>query len=452
MAHRVELGAWMRAVAGHRVPFRVLALVATLNLSASAHAGLTLDEAFRIAESANPALQSARSARAAAEGEVSEASGLLFNNPVVAGDFVRRQLSGSAPVVDQAVLGQSWGEWGAGLSQTFEVAGQHGYRRDAAKAGLDAARLSIEAVLRTLRADVERAFVVVLALQARIEIEREALRVAEETAEAVRKRVKGGEDSKLEGNLASIEAERARNQLRLLGEQLTNARAVLASLLQLPPSDLPEAIGELAPGPAPYSFEALLDAAAGRPQLRTLESRERAARSRLALEQAAVYPDVTLGVGVGREGLNDARERLTIFSVSVPLPLFRRNQQQSAELYEAAQTQIERQAATRDARAQVVALRQNLESLRARVNRLDRVGAAQARGEPAAVFYRVPCRRARIGRIAAGEPAGARWPARSAGRDHRAAPDARGDRGGRRMDGPAGKTPMSFSATPLSTS
>lgn len=371
MAHRVELGAWMRAVAGHRVPFRVLALVATLNLSASAHAGLTLDEAFRIAESANPALQSARSARAAAEGEVSEASGLLFNNPVVAGDFVRRQLSGSAPVVDQAVLGQSWGEWGAGLSQTFEVAGQHGYRRDAAKAGLDAARLSIEAVLRTLRADVERAFVVVLALQARIEIEREALRVAEETAEAVRTRVKGGEDSKLEGNLASIEAERARNQLRLLGEQLTNARAVLASLLQLPPSDLPEAIGELAPGPAPYSFEALLDAAAGRPQLRTLESRERAARSRLALEQAAVYPDVTLGVGVGREGLNDARERLTIFSVSVPLPLFRRNQaaigRASTEL---AQTQIERQAATRDARAQVVALWQNLESLRARVNRL----------------------------------------------------------------------------------
>ena len=371
MAHRVELGAWMRAVAGNRVSFRVLALVATLNLSASAHAGLTLDEAFRIAESANPALQSARSARAAAEGEVSEASGLLFNNPVVAGDFVRRQLSGSAPVVDQAILGQSWGEWGAGLSQTFEVAGQHGYRRDAAKAGLDAARLSIEAVLRTLRADVERAFVVVLALQARIEIEREALRVAEETAEAVRKRVKGGEDSKLEGDLASIEAERARNQLRLLGEQLTNARAVLASLLQLPPSDLPEAIGELAPGPAPYSFEALLDAAAWRPQLRTLESRERAARSRLALEQAAVYPDVTLGVGVGREGLNDARERLTIFSVSVPLPLFRRNQaaigRASTEL---AQTQIERQAATRDARAQVVALWRNLESLRARVDRL----------------------------------------------------------------------------------
>jgi len=371
MAHRVELGAWMRAVAGNRVSFRELALVATLNLSASAHAGLTLDEAFRIAESANPALQSARSTRAAAEGVVSEASGLLFNNPVVAGDFVRRQVSGSAPIVDQAILGQTWGEWGAGLSQTFEVAGQHGYRRDAAKAGFDAALRNIDAVLRALRADVERAFVVVLALQARIDIEREALRVAEDTAEAVRKRVRAGEDSKLEGNLASIEAERAHNQLRLLGEQLTSARTVLASLLQLPPSDLPEAIGELAPGPAPYTFETLLEAAATRPQLRTLESRERAARSQLALEQAAVYPDVTLGVGMGREGFNDARERLTLFSVSVPLPLFRRNQagigRASTEL---AQTQIERQAALRDARAQVVALWRNLKSLRARVERL----------------------------------------------------------------------------------
>lgn len=371
MAHRPGSGASERALARSGSTFRGLALAAVLNLSAPVHAGLTLDQAFRIAESANPALQAARAERAAAEGAVSEASGLLFNNPVAAGDLVRRQVSGSVPTVDQALVGQSWGEWGAGLSQTFEVAGQHGYRRDAARAGFDAALLNIEAVLRTLRADVERAFVLVLALQARIEIEREALRVAEETAEAVRKRVRAGEDSRLEGNLASIEAERARNQLRLLGEQLTSARAVLAALLQLPPSDLPDAIGELAPGAAPYTFEALLDAAARRPQLRTLETRERAARSQLALEQAAVYPDVTLGVGTGREGLNDARERLTLFSVSVPLPLFRRNQagigRASTQL---AQTQIERQAALRDARAQVIALWQNLESLRARVDRL----------------------------------------------------------------------------------
>ena len=99
----------------------------------------------------------------------------------------------------------------------------------------------------------------------------------------MRKRVIAGEDSRLDGNLASVEAERSQNQLTVLQEQLLEARAELAALLQLPPADLPEASGAIEVAPTKHPLEALLASAANRPYLRSLELREQAARSRLDL-------------------------------------------------------------------------------------------------------------------------------------------------------------------------
>ncbi|MFP5407598.1 MAG: TolC family protein, partial [Gammaproteobacteria bacterium] len=84
-------------------------------------------------------------------------------------------------------------------------------------------------------------------------------------------------------------------------------------------------------------------------------------------------PDLTVGVQVGREGPAIGRERLTTFTVSMPLPLFKRN---AAAIGQAAtnlaETQIERQATLRNLPAQVHALWLQLQSLQARVERLQR--------------------------------------------------------------------------------
>ena len=100
--------------------------------------------------------------------------------------------------------------------------------------------------------------------------------------------------------------------------------------------------------------------------------REAAAAKRLGLERAAVYPDITVGVNVGREGPGEAREKLVGVSLSLPLPLFRRNAAGIGRATtELTQAQIERQAADRDIPAQVRALWRNVESLHARVKRLE---------------------------------------------------------------------------------
>ena len=357
----VPAAAWAQALGSTPVPAP----------SGSSEAGamtvqrLSLRETLGLAETANPTLRVRQAQLAAAEGLRTDANALLFNNPQVATDLTRRAVPQSGAGNERRQ------EWRAGLSQTLEIAGQRGHRREAADAALAALRAEIADALRTTRTVAAQRFYRVLALQQRVVLERQALELFEGTATAIQKRRAAGEDTKLDANIAAVEAERARNQLAIAQEQLLAARSDLAATIQLPPGKLPEAVGELAVTPMRFSLADALAALDTQPRLRALVERESSATSRLKLEQAARYPDVTVGMNVGREGPSGARERLTTLSVSVPLPLFKRNATGIGQaLSDLSQAQIERQATFRDTRANVNALWLRLDSLEARVRRL----------------------------------------------------------------------------------
>jgi cobalt-zinc-cadmium efflux system outer membrane protein len=321
---------------------------------------MTLDEAWQAAEAASPVLRSAHANLLALDAQIAEANSTLWNNPQVSGEFARR-------VTPQPGLSeQNTRDWALGISQAFETGGQPQYRREAAQSEKAALEAQLNELRRQLRAEVGRSFIQVLGLQQRIALEDEAVKTVLHAASAVRSRVVAGEDTRLDGNVADVEVGRARTQLAAASAQLIEARAQLASLLQMPPGELPLAQGELDRA-ATYSLAELLGSANLRPQFEALTQRERAARSRLSLERAAVSPDVTVGFGVAREGPGEARDRVTGVSVSVPLPIFRRN---AAAIGRAAadltQVQIDRQAAEREARASVIALWSKLDALRSR--------------------------------------------------------------------------------------
>jgi len=187
---------------------------------------LTLEDAWRLADEANPALRAAQANVPAAEGELRDARAPLWNNPQVSMERRRKEV----PQVSSPT--QVNREWSLGFAQTFEIAGQQGARRTSAEQSLAATRQVIAETRRQVRAEVESRFARVLSLQLRIQTEETTLNLIEDAAKAVGKRVAAGEDSRLDGNLARVEAERARNQVALLREQLIQARAELAALLQ----------------------------------------------------------------------------------------------------------------------------------------------------------------------------------------------------------------------------
>jgi cobalt-zinc-cadmium efflux system outer membrane protein len=328
---------------------------------------LTLGAALQIAETSNATLRARQAEVDAAQGAHSEARSPLFNNPQLSADRTRREVpqSGLAPTERRR-------EWGAGISQTLEIAGQQGLRRDTASATLTAVQEDIEATRREVRADVAQQFYRVLGLQERITIEEQAVRLFEGTATAVRKRRSVGEDTRLDANLAAVESERSRNQLSLLQEQRADAAAELGRLMQSKGSRL-QVNGDLERDLmlSMPTLDELLASSMSQPRLRSFLAKETAAKAKLGLERASRYPDVTLGVNVGREGSMDARERLTTVTLSVPLPLFKRNQaaigRASTDL---TQAQIDRESATRDAENQVRVLWSRLQSLKQRVQRL----------------------------------------------------------------------------------
>lgn len=346
--------------------FLISFTIYTTCLAGDASAALfTLEEAWRLAEQANPALRKSQARLSVATGEVDDSRALLFNNPEVFGELRNRES-------ESGVLEDSNHEGILGLSQTFETGGQQGARRIVAWHTLAAAQETIRETRRQVRTEVETRFIEVLSLQERVATEQETLRLIEAAAHVAQKRVAAGEDSRLEGNLAQVEAERARNQLAQLEEQLIQARAELATLLQLPADILPEISGSLTPTPDKLTLDDLLGSVMHRPALRALEFRENAARSQLNVERGAVYPDVTLSLFRETEQGIDNEDDITGLSVSLPLPIFRRNAAGIGRaMTELTQTQIERQAADRDAGAQVRVLWRQSESLRARLARLE---------------------------------------------------------------------------------
>lgn len=360
-----------------RFPLLALALVlaaSSVPASAQTTAGvspLTLTEALRLAETASPAVRAREAQLAAAQGARREAASFLFNNPVLSVERTRRR----ATVPDGGAS-----EWGLGIAQPIETGGQQLRRREAASASLEALRAEIKDARRQARAEASQRFHAVLAAQRRVRLEQHSVDLFDSTAQAVAKRLGAGEDTRLDANVALIEAERARNALAVSQEHLQDAKAELATALQLPPSAVPAVIGELgvpSGAPLPYSLDQLLASAQSLPRQRALAAREDAARARVGVEQASRYPDVAIGLNVGREGFGDGRERVTTLTLSVPLPLFNRNDAAIGQaLSEATQAEIERAVATRDSRAQVRRLWGRLDSQRERVTRLQRAMVA----------------------------------------------------------------------------
>ncbi len=327
---------------------------------------LTLDVAWNIAAQNNPDLKRLIANQSIPAGEFQDASGPLYYNPTVNLEARTRRIA------QTGASDPYRSEYGIGVSQTFEIAGQQGFRRQAAEESKTAISQDIAEEYRVLHAQLEEQFITVLAVQKRIEVEKRILKLIEQNTSLSRKRVSAGEDSLLDGNLAIVDAERARNQLISLNEQLLRARTQLAATLQLNANDFPEVTGQLTPNQTQYTLQDLFNKLDSRPGIQALTSKEASARSRLELQKSMRYPDLTVSLINTTEASLAGSDNISSIGVSLPLPIFRRNAagvgRAAAEL---TQSEINRTSGTSNAKATIEAAWLRRENIKDRVRRLD---------------------------------------------------------------------------------
>src|SRR5262245_55652302 len=305
---------------------------------------LTLREAVAIALLHNPALAAFSWSERAREARVVQAG--LLPNPsaqVEIEDFGGGQRRGFEET--QTTL------W---LSQLIELGGKRAKRRRLAALERDLASWDYETRRLQVLTDVTKAFVSVLAVQEEIAIAHELVRIAGEAVGTVQATVTAGAVSPVEARRARVALEQARIERETLGRDLEAARAALAATLGADAPTFGEVTGTLPATAPPPPLDALLSGVEQNPDLARWSAELAEREAAIAVERARVVPDLTITPGVRR--FNDNDDTALVLALSVPLPIFNRNQGGVLEAgYRLAQARADRRSAE-------VSIRTTLES------------------------------------------------------------------------------------------
>lgn len=210
------------------------------------------------------------------------------------------------------------------VSQPLELGGKRQKRMQTALIERQLAGLTYEVSRREVRTELGQAFAEVLAAQERARIYGELEALSQEGLQTVRKRVAAGKDSPPEATRAAVEHSRVHVQARQAKQALEFSRRKLASFWAFEGPAFGGAAGDLESLEALPGAETLREQLARTPQWTRWD--KEIARSRAVLEEAKAQgvPDIAVGAGVKR--FNETDENALMVGISIPLPLFDRNQ------------------------------------------------------------------------------------------------------------------------------
>jgi len=296
---RLKKTAWVVMVSGG------LLLVGAPFANAST---LTLDQALQTAFARNPDLAAAQWEIGIAEGDRQQAG--LIPNPEVSWEAEDTRRDSRTTTVM--------------LSQPIELGGKRGARIDVASRAQDAAGIELQRKRNALRADVIQAFTSAQTAQQRLQLSRQSLQLAEHGLRVALGRIEAGKSSPVEGTRAQVQRSEVRLELSRAERDQANAYQQLAQVMgaPLPASTTVQTATQSMPAVPPPTrlLERLNETAELR--LATLQIDQREAS--LGLEKAQRIPDLTVSVGSQYSELE--RERVNVVGLSMPIPLFNRNQ------------------------------------------------------------------------------------------------------------------------------
>lgn len=210
------------------------------------------------------------------------------------------------------------------IGQPLELGGKRGARIEAAERSRDVAEAELASRLAAVRATVIRGFYEVLAAQERERLAQGSLELARRALDAAARRVTAGKVSPVEETRARVAESGARVELTQASAELANARKRLSAAWGNPSPRFTQALGQLDAVPLLPAFDDLLRQVEAAPEWvrarQEVERREAIAR----LERTRRIPDVTISAGVQRR--EELRDNVALVGVSIPIPVFDRNQ------------------------------------------------------------------------------------------------------------------------------
>lgn len=293
-----------------RILFAVAMAAALFSRAAFAQATgpITLPEAHRLADERNAELQLARLEIEAARGALLQAG--VRPNPEL-GLLAEDQRSATRTTTIQ-------------LNQPIELGGKRTARIEVAQRSVEQAEAALAAKRAEIRARVSLGFFEAQAAQEQVALLDGLLKLADASRQAAARRVEAGKVPPLEQSKAQLALSGARVELAQARGEFQVALQRLAAFWGESQTVVP-ATGSspmALPGlPSADRLETLLPSA---PVVRQAELELSRRQALVELEQARRVPDVTLSLGAKRA--NDMDRTQAVLGISVPLPLFDRNQ------------------------------------------------------------------------------------------------------------------------------
>jgi cobalt-zinc-cadmium efflux system outer membrane protein len=269
---------------------------------------LTLQSALALATGTNSELSAARHEIQAVEGAVRQAG--LLPNPSLS--------------IERVDTRRDTRETTLQLSQPLELGGKRHARMQAAERGLDSATAELAVKQAQVRADVIAAYFAVLAAQEQLRLAREADELAQRVAAATGRRVVAGKVSPVEETRARVAASSVQLELMRASSALATARKRLAGLWGNTAPRFERADGSMDSPPALPDVATLQQRLATSPAMTLARSQLGRSQALAQVELARRAPDITLNVGGKRS--EELGRTQAVFGVSLPLPLFDRNQ------------------------------------------------------------------------------------------------------------------------------
>lgn len=210
------------------------------------------------------------------------------------------------------------------LSQLIPIGGKVSGRRRVADLDRDLSQWQYEAVRLGVLTDTTKAFVRTLAAQQRLDLLQEMERLAGDSVRQVRSLVGAGGASSVEQTRAEVALSTVRVRRQRAEGVLGASRVALAASWGSAAPQFSSVVGDLARvEPAP-PLEGLEQRVHENPDVARWATELDRRSAALALAEARRLPDPTLSLG-GRY-FNDNGDSAVVFAVSVPIPVFDRNQ------------------------------------------------------------------------------------------------------------------------------